>query len=271
MDSPLQPPRTPEPLAVPLLQLRGVSHRFFSPQGRPAPVPVLEHLNLDVPAGKVTVLLGPSGCGKTTLLSLTAGLLPLQGGQVLLNGAPQHGPHPSIGVVFQQPALLPWLSVAQNVAFGLTLHRSEPLTPGQRRERVEQALDVVGLRDHPDRTPSQLSGGMAQRVALARVLVRRPKLLLLDEPFSALDAVTRAEMQQLIGSIVDSTRAGVLLITHDVDEALALGDRVLLMHRLPGRIHRSWEFEIRSSERDTAGSKADILSELGAILNASAL
>lgn len=250
-----------------MLEVRGLRHCHRSTDHRRGSLLVLENINLVVQAGRITVLLGPSGCGKTTLLTLMAGLLPIQEGELLLHGQPHRGTHPSIGVVFQQPALLPWLSVAENVVFGLTLRHSEALSPGERRRRVEETLALVGLRDHPDRFPAQLSGGMAQRVALARVLVRRPRLLLFDEPFSAIDAVTRAEMQQLIRSIVTSTGSGVLLITHDVDEALTLGDRVLLMNRLPGRLHRSWELPGDPGAGDSVTSKAEILAELSSILS----
>lgn len=249
------------------MQLRGLRHHYRSSDPRRRLVPVLDDFDLDLPAGRITVVLGPSGCGKTTLLNLTAGLLPLQAGVILLHGRSLRGPHPSLGVVFQQPALLPWLTVAENVGFGLTLRHSEPLSAGERRGRIEEALALVGLRDHRELSPHQLSGGMAQRAALARVLVRRPRLLLLDEPFSALDAITRAEMQQLVRSIVATTGSGVLLITHDVDEALLLGDRVLLMNRHPGRIQRSWELQGALGAVDTATSKAEILAELSAILN----
>lgn len=268
--APVYAPAQSVPASIPLLHVRSLTHRYQRADARNWTVPLIEDLDLEVPQGQITVVLGPSGCGKTTLLNLAAGLLPIQWGEILFRGQSLHGPHPSVGVVFQQPALLPWLTVADNVKFGLTLRHSEPLSAGERRQRVEEALDVVGLREHPDQLPSHLSGGMAQRVALARVLVRQPSLLLLDEPFSALDAVTRAEMQQLILAIVKRTGAGVLLITHDVDEALALGDRVLLMNRLPGRIERSWEFQTKGPSAHTSTSKAEILQTLATILAAPA-
>lgn len=251
----------------PLLEVRAVTHRYGPAKAASRRMPVLESLDLEVASEQITVLLGPSGCGKTTLLHLAAGLVPVQTGEIRLKGRVLRGPDPSVGVVFQQPALLPWLSVQRNVAFGLSLRHSEPLTSQQRRQRIEEALDLVGLREHAALAPAQLSGGMAQRAALARVLVRHPRLLLLDEPFSALDAVTRSEMQQLVRSIVRRTGTGVLLITHDVDEALALGDRVLLMHRHPGRIHRRWELRERASPTQNTQLKEDILLELGTILN----
>jgi NitT/TauT family transport system ATP-binding protein len=176
------------------------------------------------------------------------------------------GPDPRLGLVFQQPALLPWLSVRGNVAFGLTLRHSERLSASHRHERIQRTLRLVGLQIHPETTPAHLSGGMAQRVSLARVLVRNPRLLLLDEPFSALDAITRAEMQELLLRITKQTGAGMLIVTHDVDEAIQLGDRILLMRAKPGSIEREW-----IGRRDAIGEqrnslRREILKELSDIL-----
>jgi NitT/TauT family transport system ATP-binding protein len=254
------------PAAEPLLKLQGLTHHYRSRQRRQGGKPVLYNLNLDVAAGQITVLLGPSGCGKSTLLNLAAGLADLQQGCVQVDGRSIHGPHPRVGVVFQQPALLPWLNVYRNVEFGLTLRHSEPLSRLERHERILEALELVGLRHHPSTLPSHLSGGMAQRVALARVLVKRPRLLLLDEPFSALDAVTRAEMQALLHSIVARLGTGVLIVTHDVDEALALGDRILLMKPHPGQIHRDWPGVPAHDQLARLELRHHILRELSAIL-----
>ena len=230
------------PGAAPLLEIRELSHWFHAPRRRnraPGP-PVLQAINLRVEPGEIVVLLGPSGCGKSTLLHLASGLSPRQQGSVRLLGQEIRGPDPRLGLVFQQPALLPWLSVRGNVEFGLTLRHSEKLPGVERRQRIQTALDLVGLPIDPETRPAHLSGGMAQRVALARVLVRQPRLLLLDEPFSALDAVTRAEMQELLLQIVQQTGAGALIVSHDVDEAIQLGDRILLMQTQPGTIEHEW-------------------------------
>lgn len=213
------------------------------------------------------MLLGPSGCGKSTLLSLASGLNPLQQGKVILEGEAILGPDPRLGLVFQQPALLPWLSVRGNVEFGLTLRHSERLSAGQRHERIQRSLQLVGLQIDPETKPAHLSGGMAQRVALARVLVRNPRLLLLDEPFSALDAITRAEMQALLLRITAQTGAGMLLITHDVEEAIQLGDRILLMRAKPGSIEREWIGRRDAEEQERNALRREILKELSDILN----
>lgn len=230
----------PGPVA-PLLEIHQLTHGFHPPtthsQGG---LPVLDAIGLRVDPGEIVALVGPSGCGKSTLLNLASGLYPRQAGRISLQGREIRGPDPRIGLVFQQPALLPWLTVRGNVEFGLTLRHSERLSVSQRREQIRRTLDLVGLRLDPETTPALLSGGMAQRVALARVLVRRPRVLLLDEPFSALDAVTRAEMQDLLLRIVSELNTGVLIVTHDVDEAIQLGDRILLMRSQPGRIEKEW-------------------------------
>lgn len=252
----------------PLLEVRQLSHWFQNPrQRRGAPgQPVLDRINLRVDPGEIVVLLGPSGCGKSTLLGLASGLSQRQQGSVSLQGENITGPDPRLGLVFQQPALLPWLSVSGNVAFGLSLRHSERLSASQRRERIHQALQLVGLQSHPEATPAHLSGGMAQRVALARVLVRNPRLLLLDEPFSALDAITRAEMQELLLRITEQTGAGMLVVTHDVDEAIQVGDRILLMRAKPGSIEREWSGRRGASEHERTDFRREILMELSEIL-----
>lgn len=252
----------------PLLEIRQLSHWFQHPRQRrrPSGQPVLEGINLRVDPGEIVVLLGPSGCGKSTLLSLASGLSQPQQGCVSLQGEDISGPDPRLGLVFQQPALLPWLSVSGNVAFGLSLRHSERLSGSQRRERIHHALQLVGLQIHPETTPAHLSGGMAQRVALARVLVRKPRLLLLDEPFSALDAITRAEMQELLLRITEQTGAGMLIVTHDVDEAIQLGDRILLMRAKPGSIEREWIGRRGASEQKRTELRTEILIELSEIL-----
>jgi NitT/TauT family transport system ATP-binding protein len=259
-------PPQERPSAPPLLQLEGISHRFRKRRSAEVDQPILQELHLELAMAEISVLLGPSGCGKSTLLNLAAGLVELQRGQVLIDGLPSQGPHPRVGVVFQQPALLPWLNVYQNVGFGLSLKHSEPLSRRQRHDRIEEALDLVGMGAHAAKAPAQLSGGMGQRVALARVLVRRPRLLLLDEPFSALDAVTRADMQGLVHSIVARIGTGVLIVTHDVDEALALGDRILLMRSQPGQIHSQWTGVRALDDRERLDLRRDILRQLSDIL-----
>jgi NitT/TauT family transport system ATP-binding protein len=258
----------PDAFARPLLEIRRLHHRF-APGGRRVRgdgVPVLEDINLRVERGEIVVLVGPSGCGKSTLLNLASGLNPSQQGEIAIQGQGIRGPDPRLGHVFQQPALLPWLTVRGNVEFGLTLRHSERLSPRQRKERIQRTLRLVGLEIDPETATAHLSGGMAQRVALARVLVRNPCLLLLDEPFSALDAVTRSAMQNLLLRIVNQTGMGILMVTHDVDEAIQLGDRILLMRTQPGTIERQWSCGRGQSEHGQSALRRDVLDALTTIL-----
>ncbi|WP_428028866.1 ABC transporter ATP-binding protein [Ancylobacter sp.] len=206
---------------------------------------VIDRLNLVIGQGEFVVLLGESGCGKTTLLRALAGLDPVQGGTIEVPGRP--------AVVFQEHRLLPWETLWRNVTLGL--HAADV------RARAAAALGEVGLGDRLDDWPRNLSGGQAQRVALARALVQEPKLLLLDEPFAALDALTRLRMHGLVKDLVARHQPGVLLVTHDVDEALRLGDRILVMRRgVIAAEHRL------TPDREIAAARAELLRELGVVV-----
>ncbi|MEN3348655.1 MAG: sulfonate transport system ATP-binding protein [Bradyrhizobium sp.] len=205
---------------------------------------VIENLNLRIARGEFVALLGESGCGKTTLLRALAGLDPVDGGRIT---APRRA-----AVVFQEHRLLPWDSLWRNVSLGLQAP--------DRRARAAAALAEVGLGDRLDDWPRNLSGGQAQRVALARALVQEPELLLLDEPFAALDALTRIRMHELVRELVATHRPGVLLVTHDVDEAIALADRILVMRA--GRI--AFEHRAQGGGK-TSIVRAELLAELGVI------
>ena len=220
-------------MTTPLLQARALS---FAHADGPT---LFAGLDLEVRAREIVVLLGASGCGKSTLLRVLAGLEPAGEGEVRFDGAPLARPHPASAMLFQQSSLLPWLRVEDNVAFGLDFAHQPRIADAERRRRVGEALAAVGLASAARAWPAQLSGGMAQRVALARALARQPALLFADEPFSALDAVTRADMQQLLVEVVHRWRSAVLLVTHDLDEALAVGDRVVLMGR--GGLLAGWD------------------------------
>ena len=191
----------------------------------------LAHLTLDVGAAEIVAVVGGSGCGKSTLLRLIAGLDRPSAGRIQLDGETIVAPHPAVGIVFQEPRLLPWLTVAQNIGFGIA-----HLPRAERTARIEAALERIGLSGHGTRWPRELSGGQAQRVALARALVARPRVLLLDEPFSALDAFTRADLQEHLLARWEDTRPTLVLVTHDIDEALLLADRIVVMQPHPGRI-----------------------------------
>ncbi len=190
-------------------------------------------LTLSVDPGEFLCLIGPSGCGKSTLLGALAGHIAVAGGELNVDGAAVHGPHPERGIVFQHHTLFPWKSVVSNVAFG---PKMRGVKRKQRREQAEEILKLVGLQDFLNRYPKQLSGGMQQRVEIARVLVNKPRLLLMDEPFGALDALTRMHMQELLLDIWGRVRTTIVFVTHDIDEALFLADRVLVMSHRPGRI-----------------------------------
>lgn len=197
----------------------------------PNNVRALENISLAVEPGEILVIVGGSGCGKSTMLRAISGLDNASQGRVLLDGLTITAPHEKIGIVFQEPRLLPWLSVADNVGFGL-----HHLPASRRRERVARALDRVGLADKAGVWPRELSGGQAQRVAIARALVPEPQVLLLDEPFSALDAFTRADLQDHLLSLWADQKPTLIVVTHDVDEAVVLADRIVVMRPRPGRI-----------------------------------
>lgn len=197
----------------------------------PNGVEALSRVTADIAPGSIVALVGGSGCGKTTLLRLVSGLETAESGAISLDGAAITQPHPAVGVIFQEPRLFPWLTVAQNIAFGLA-----GLPRAEQDERVNRALSRIGLDGYGSRLPRELSGGQAQRVAIARALVARPSVLLLDEPFSALDAFTRADLHEQLLMLWAAERPTILMVTHDVEEAVVLADRVLVMQPKPGRI-----------------------------------
>ncbi|MBY0557666.1 MAG: ABC transporter ATP-binding protein [Burkholderiaceae bacterium] len=210
----------------------------------PGSAATFDNISLTIRPREIVCLLGGSGCGKSTLLRVLAGLQAPSAGQISFLDAPLTEPSPRSALVFQQASLLPWLTVAGNVGFGLDFSRQPHITPAQRAQRVQQAIDAVGLAGCEGRYPAALSGGMAQRVALARALAREPELLFADEPFSALDAITRAEMQTLLVEVVHRWHSAVLLVTHDIDEAILVADRIVLMGGQPGRIVREWQVDL---------------------------
>jgi sulfonate transport system ATP-binding protein len=197
----------------------------------PNGVHALERFSAHINLGEIVAIIGGSGCGKSTLLRAIAGLDLATSGGVTLDEIAIFAPHAKIGIIFQEPRLLPWLSVADNIGFGLS-----DLPADARRETVARALKRVGLTDKANAWPRELSGGQAQRVAIARALVPQPEVLLLDEPFSALDAFTRRDLQDHLLDLWADTRPTLVLVTHDVDEAVVLADRVFVMRPRPGRL-----------------------------------
>ena len=197
----------------------------------PNGVHALSGVSLEVELGEIVAVIGGSGCGKSTLLRAVAGLDPASEGTVTLDGERIGAPHEKIGIIFQEPRLLPWLKVSDNVGFGLG---DRP--KAERAERVTTALRRVGLADKAGVWPRELSGGQAQRVAIARALVPRPEVLLLDEPFSALDAFTRTDLQAHLLDLWADAKPTLIVVTHDVDEAIVLADRIMVMWARPGRI-----------------------------------
>jgi sulfonate transport system ATP-binding protein len=197
----------------------------------PNGVHALERFSATINLGEIVAVIGGSGCGKSTLLRAVSGLDPATSGSVTLDGIAITAPHAKIGIIFQEPRLLPWLSVADNIGFGLG-----DVSREARRARIAHALSKVGLVDKAKAWPRELSGGQAQRVAIARALVPQPEVLLLDEPFSALDAFTRRDLQDHLLDLWVETRPTLVLVTHDVDEAVVLADRVFVMRPRPGRL-----------------------------------
>jgi NitT/TauT family transport system ATP-binding protein len=213
-----------------LLEIQGLRKDF---SGAAGVVTALEAINLHVAEGELAVIVGPSGCGKSTLLNIVAGLEQGSAGQASIDGRPIVGPGADRGMVFQSYTLFPWLTVRGNVEFGL---RIKGVGATERATTARHYLDLVGLADFENALPKELSGGMKQRVAIARVLANRPRMLLMDEPFGALDAQTRLVLQELLLKIRSREQSTVLFITHDIDEAILLADNVYVMSRRPGRL-----------------------------------
>ena len=217
------------------LSISNLSMRFELPNG--GAVQALEDVSLDLKAGELMSVLGPSGCGKTTLLNIVAGFLAPTSGKLELNGHLITGPDAERGMVFQKGALFEWMSVRENVGFGPSM---KGMPNAEKRETVDHLLDVVGLQDFKEKAVYELSGGMQQRVALARCLANDPDVILMDEPLGALDALTREKMQSLVLKLWKETGKTIILITHSVEEALLLGERLIVMAPRPGRIHTEY-------------------------------
>ena len=225
------------------IDMNGVAKTYAEPR-RP-PIRALSDCNLRVPRGEIFCLVGPSGCGKTTVLNLVAGFTPPSHGTITLHGAPVRGPHSHCGIVFQEDAVFPWMTVAANV--GYSLRRTLP--PDARREAVGRYLRLVGLETYAQRWPRELSGGMRKRIDVARAYAAGRPTLLLDEPFASLDVLTKADMHELLLRAWRAERKSVLFVTHDVEEAVFLGHRVGVMSPRPGYIRHVARIPFSYSER----------------------
>jgi ABC-type nitrate/sulfonate/bicarbonate transport system ATPase subunit len=221
------------------LTIREVSKTFVAADG--SPVFTLDRLSLSVAAGQMVSLVGPSGCGKSTLLRLIAGLDRPSAGELLVGAETISGPSAGRGLVFQDPNLFPWLTVRRNIQAGLVARG----VLRERQHEVEEFLELVGLTAFANTYPHQLSGGMAQRVALARALVNHPKVLLLDEPLGSLDAFTRMRMQDDVLHLWETRGTTMLLVTHDIDEAIYMSDRIVIMTPRPGKVERVIDVSMR--------------------------
>jgi NitT/TauT family transport system ATP-binding protein len=226
LSMPVQAHLNEQAAAAPMLSFSGVGKTWDS-------FVALQDISLDVQAGEFISLIGPSGCGKSTLLDMAAGLTEVSSGTVKLNGTPITGPSTDVGFVFQQDATFPWLTAKRNIEFGL---EHLPMTRSERSDRALEMLALVGLADFKDHYPHQLSGGMRQRVNIARVLAVRPKIVLMDEPFGALDEQTRLRLGDEVLHIWRETNATCVFVTHSLSEAAVLSDRIVIMGVKPGRI-----------------------------------
>lgn len=244
-----------------LIEVQGVSQIFETREGQANWA--LWQVSLDIEAGEFVCLIGPSGCGKTTLLHLIAGFIKPAEGSVRFAGAPVAEPGPDRGVVFQEYALFGWMTARQNVEFGL---RMRGVGSAERRERARDALARVGLERALDSYPHELSGGMRQRVAVARALVNEPRVLLMDEPFAAVDAITRTTLQDDLVRLWQQTGVSVVFVTHNIDEAAFLAQRVVVMRPHPGSVKHSMAIDLPYPRQRASAEFAGLYAEIGAAL-----
>ena len=238
------------------LAVRDVGKRF--PMRRGQSLQALVDISFDVLDNELCVLLGPSGCGKSTMLRMVAGLEEPSAGRITLDGKDILAPGRDRGMVFQTYTSFPWLTVRQNVEYGMRLNR---VPARERRQRARHFIDLVRLTAFQDAYPKQLSGGMKQRVAIARTLANDPAILLMDEPFGALDAETRWQMQELLLTVIDTSKTTVLMVTHDIEEAVFLADRIVYMSRRPGRIRDNIVTDFKRGRR--VATKEDVMASAG--------
>ena len=225
--------------ATPSFAFEGLNKVYQTQDGKS--ITALQDVNFSVPCGQFLTVVGPSGCGKSTLLRILAGISSPTSGQVLINGQPSRGPQKNIGVVFQAPVLLPWLNILENALVPAKVQKRDLK---EATERARHFIDMVGLSGFEKKYPKELSGGMQQRVGIARALVNKPEILLMDEPFGALDAMTRETMNNELLRIKERTGATIMLVTHSIPEAVYLGERVVVMSPRPGRVTEIMELDL---------------------------
>lgn len=247
---------------MPTIEFRNITKQYENNEGEETIA--LKNINLTVKDGEFVCILGPSGCGKSTLLEIAAGLLPHSKGEILLDGKLQSGTSRDIGVVFQDSSLFPWRSIRKNIEFGLELAGTNN---SEREEKVNKAIDMVGLTGFGDKYPHQLSGGMRQRAGIARTLVNDPKCILMDEPFSAVDHLTRLNLQDEIIRIWQKEKKTVIFITHDVSEAVYLSSRIVLLSPRPGRIQRIFDVPFERPRNRNHPGLLDIVEKIYMCLN----
>lgn len=243
-----------------ILSLRNISKTFDLGKGRS--VEAISGVSFDVRRNDICVILGPSGCGKSTVLRMIAGLETQTSGTLELEGREIEGPGRDRGMVFQAYTSFDWLSVRKNVEFGMKVNR---VSAAERREKADHFIELVGLTKFADAYPTQLSGGMRQRVAIARTLANDPELLLMDEPFGALDAETRWHMQELLVEIAETANTTIIMVTHDIEEAIFLADQIVFMSRHPGRVKEEIRPEFKQGLRIPEKEKAISLEGYGAL------
>ena len=244
------------PDQIPKLSVIGVSKEFTLRRGQA--VAAVRDIAFEVAENELCVLLGPSGCGKSTVLRMVAGLEEPSAGRILLDGMPITGAGRERGMVFQTYTSFPWLTVRQNIEYGMRLNN---VPQRERQERAAHYMDLVKLTPFRDAYPKQLSGGMKQRVAIARTLANDPAILLMDEPFGALDAETRWHMQELLMNVIGTSQTTVLMVTHDIEEAIFLADRIVFLTSRPGRIRANLTVDFKRGRR--VGSKEEIIASVG--------
>lgn len=247
---------------MPNIEVKNINKIYTSPDGKE--VHALQDINLKVNDGEFVCIVGPSGCGKSTLLEIIAGLLPSTSGEILLDGKQVQGTSRDIGVVFQDASLFPWRTIEKNISFGMDVAK---LPKEERKARVEKYINMVNLKGFEHKYPSQLSGGMRQRAGIARTLAMEPEVILMDEPFSAVDHLTRCTLQEELIQIWEKEKKTILFVTHDINEAVFLANRVVLLSTRPGKIQRIYDVPYPQIRNCNAKELVDIATQITVDIN----